>query len=86
MAKNAPTPPPDLSEVGRQRYLKEWRAARRVKDPVARHALAAAVARAADPVLFAKASREDDAAFEKINLAHDRLVRRSLAALRLRVW
>ncbi len=86
MANRMPTPPADLSEAGRQRYRKEWLAASRVKDRTARYGLAVAIARAADPVLFAKARAEDDALFEKMSLAHDRLVRRSSAALRVRVW
>ncbi len=85
MTNRMPAPPAELSAAGRERYRKEWRAAYRVKDPAVRYGLAAAVARAADPVLFARARREDDDAFEKVNLAHGRLVRKSAAALRLRV-
>ncbi len=81
-----PTPPACLSEAGRQRYRKEWRAARHVKDPALRYGLAVAVAQANDPVLFVQARREDDAAFGKANRAHDRLVRRSRAGLRVRGW
>lgn len=34
-----------------------------------------------DPEVFRRAASEDDADFEAINLAHDRLVRKSKAAL-----
>lgn len=48
--------------------------------------LAALLKKVNDPVRFRRSAAADDSAFEKINLAHDRLVRRSKAALRARRW
>ncbi len=48
--------------------------------------LAALLKKVNDPVRFRRSAAVDDSAFEKINLAHERLVRRSRAALRVRGW